>query len=408
MLEDWRAWRDPDVPDWIDPIGVLLGRHAGTPKNLKPAIVADGRSVSYAELACLIRQYSGGLSSIGLQPEIRMLLFGTDSLDYVVTWLASVQLGAIPVVVSDLYKQRELLYFLIDTGAQVLFIDGEQLPKLIEISAELPATLKTIVVRGDIPHDLARNFPHQSVVALKTALSAGTTPGKPYIRHANDVAYMFYSGGTTGTAKGITHLAHDFVLIPERHGRFWEYTSDDVVFATSKKYFTHGLWPGVLVPLYWGATLVLDRRPPTPEVVLATLRDQRVTKLITVPTVLKNVIEHLTQTQGAGKVPGAELCRQRFGEDAAGDVRALSTSSPASSFSIPLAARRSPTSGSRTGRRPSSVAAWASRCSATRCAWWMMPDATSPNPIPRVRLGFAARRHASTIGASTKNRVRRS
>ena len=111
---------------------------------------------------------------------------------------------------------------------------------------------------------------------------------------------MFYSGGTTGTAKGITHLAHDFVLIPERHGHFWEYTPDDVVFATSKKYFTHGLWPGVLIPLYWGATVVLDRRPPTPDVVLATLRDQRVTKLITVPTVLKNVIEHLTQTKRTG------------------------------------------------------------------------------------------------------------
>ena len=147
------------------------------------------------------------------------------------------------------------------------------------------------------------HFPRQSVVDLKAVLSAGGDPDEPYIRHANDVTYMFYSGGTTGTAKGITHLAHDFVLIPERHGRFWEYAPDDVVFATSKKYFTHGLWPGVLIPLYWGATLVLDRRPPTPEVVLATLRDQRVTKLITVPTVLKNVIEHLTQTKEPAKFP---------------------------------------------------------------------------------------------------------
>jgi benzoate-CoA ligase len=58
----------------------------------------------------------------------------------------------------------------------------------------------------------------------------------PFERHANDVAYMFYSGGTTGTAKGITHLAHDFVLVPARQGHFWEYSVDDVVFATSKKY----------------------------------------------------------------------------------------------------------------------------------------------------------------------------
>ncbi len=104
---------------------------------------------------------------------------------------------------------------------------------------------------------------------------------------------MFFSGGTTGTAKGITHLAHDFLLVPNRHGPFWEYRESDVVFATSKKYFTHGLWPGLLIPLYFGATAVLVRRPPAPEVVLDTLAKAQVTKLVTVPTVLKNMLEHV-------------------------------------------------------------------------------------------------------------------
>ena len=63
------------------------------------------------------------------------MLFGTDSLDYVATWLGSVHAGAIPVVVSDLYKQKDLLYFLVDTAVRVLYIDSEQLPKLIEIAA---------------------------------------------------------------------------------------------------------------------------------------------------------------------------------------------------------------------------------------------------------------------------------
>ena len=118
---------------------------------------------------------------------------------------------------------------------------------------------------------------------------------------------MFYSGGTTGTAKGITHLAHDFVLVPARHGHFWEYTAEDVVFATSKKYFTHGLWPGLLIPLFWGATIVLDRRPPTPDVVLATLTERKVSKLITVPTVLKNMIEVMMQAKEAARFPALRL-----------------------------------------------------------------------------------------------------
>jgi len=305
--EDWRAWRDPEIPEWVDPIGILLDRHLGTPTQARPAIVADGQSVSYGELSKMVRQYSAGLASIGLRPEARILLFGTDSLDYVLIWLATVRLGAIPVVVSDLYKPRELLYFLADTGVGTLFIDNEQVPKLVEIAKDVPASLKTIVVRGGGAVDAMRHFPRQSVVDLAAAVSSGTEADAADRRHANDVTYMFYSGGTTATAKGITHLAHDFILVPERHGQFWEYSAADVVFATSKKYFTHGLWPGLLIPLYWGATAVLDRRPPTADVVLTTLRQYAVTKFITVPTVLKNVIERLMQTKEKAGMPALKF-----------------------------------------------------------------------------------------------------
>ena len=300
---EWRAWRDPQVPDWIDPVGALLDRHRGTAIESKSALAVEGKSVSYGALRNLVRIYAGALTSIGLAPESRLLLFGTDSLDYVATWLGAVHAGAIPVVVSDLYKQKDLLYFIVDTAVRMLFIDSEQLPKLIESAAELPATLKTILVRGEFSPDIKRHFPRQTLVGLQAVVAGAAPLEEPYIRHANDVTYMFYSGGTTGTAKGITHLAHDFVLVPERHGRFWEYASSDVVFATSKKYFTHGLWPGLLIPLYWGATVVLERRPPTPDVVLAALHAHNVSKLVTVPTVLKNMIEHVNQTKEATSFP---------------------------------------------------------------------------------------------------------
>lgn len=302
---DWRAWKDADVPDWFDPIDKLIGRHLGTPIEHKTAIVADGQSVTYGELLKLIDRYGGALAAAGLAPEQRMLLFGTDSLDYVGVWLGAIRIGAIPVVVSDLYKQEELLYFLTDTGVPLLFIDSEQVPKLIEVARDLPPSLRTVIVRGEAP-GLAVHLPGRTVIALQAAL-ANATPAKSRPRHSNDLTYMFYSGGTTGTAKGITHLAYDFVLIPPRQGTFWEYRTSDIVFATSKKYFTHGLWPGLLIPLYWGATAVLDRRPPTPESVLSTMRQHKVTKFVTVPTVLKNMIEHLMTKKEAANCPALEF-----------------------------------------------------------------------------------------------------
>lgn len=304
---DWRGWRDPEVPEWLDPVGWLLDRHLATPIAEKTAIVCGDDNVTYSDLSDRVATYASAIAALGFGPEARVLLFGTDSLDYVTFWLGAVRLGAVPIVISDLYKAKDLAYFLADTAARLLFIDVEQMPKLLDIAGQLPPSLTTILVRGDVAAGLAAQFPARNVVSLQTALSMSAPSLTPHKRHANDLTYMFYSGGTTGTAKGITHLAHDFVLIPERQGRFWEYIAEDVVFATSKKYFTHGLWPGVLIPLYWGATIVLDRRPPAPEVVLATLNERKVSKLITVPTVLKNVIEVLMRTNQPARHPALQL-----------------------------------------------------------------------------------------------------
>jgi benzoate-CoA ligase len=329
---DWRAWIDPQVPDEIAPTTLLLDRHLGTAVERKTALIVDGEPISYGELTTLVARVSTGLSAHGVAPEDRILLFGTDSLDYVAMWLGAVRAGAIPAVVSDLYKAHELLYFLRDTAARLCFIDAEQMGKLMEIADALPPSLHTIIIRGELPPLLgaqASRPPHPTLPPERGRVgwgSAGETPAlpgggrelaklegrkvlpfaaicdghatttQPLPRHRNDVSYMFFSGGTTGTAKGITHLAHDFVLVPERHGRFWQYRESDVAFATSKKYFTHGLWPGLLIPLYWGATAVLMRRPPLPEPVLRTMADAGVTKLITVPTVLKNILEHVRQS----------------------------------------------------------------------------------------------------------------
>ncbi len=52
----------------------------------------------------------------------------------------------------------------------------------------------------------------------------------------------------------------------------------------------------MLIPLYWGATSVVSALPPTPENVLDILSARQATKLITVPTVIKNVMLHIDQT----------------------------------------------------------------------------------------------------------------
>ena len=68
------------------------------------------------------------------------------------------------------------------------------------------------------------------------------------------------------------------------------YEPKDIVHATSKKYFTHGIWPAVLIPFYFGSTSVISRLPPTAENVVKIVEKSKPNKLITVPTIIKNLL----------------------------------------------------------------------------------------------------------------------
>ncbi|MFC5384770.1 benzoate-CoA ligase family protein [Aquamicrobium segne] len=291
--EAWREWSDPEIPDYISPTQLMLDRHIDNGLQDKTAIIVDGVRVSYGELLAETCRVANSLIGLGLPRESRVLVSANDSLQTIAIWLGAIRAGLIPVSISDLYKPDMFLYFIEDTGARAVYIDPAQLPKLRALQERLPVTLEKVIVNGatddagpigavevlSYPDLVAGHFPQMRSVEL----------------HANDMAYMFYSGGTTGTPKGIVHLAHDFILVPERHGFWWYYNQDDVVFATSKKYFTHGLWPGVLIPLYFGATIILSSGPATPAVVTELIETFRPTKLITVPTIIKLLLAYFDE-----------------------------------------------------------------------------------------------------------------
>lgn len=286
---DWKGWNDPELPDYFNPTVVLIDKHMGTAKADATALIADDESYSYAEFLSQVCRVANGLEALKIEVGSRILLFGTDSVEFLATWFGAIRAGIVPVVLSDAYKAQNLLYFLDDTAAKSLFIDAEQVEKLSEIADEIPWTLKNVIVRGSDTANAPENG-DRSILTYQEMVEGHVNTFPPVPLHQNDVAYMFYSGGTTGAAKGITHLAHDFYLVPERHGNFMGYTPDDIVHATSKKYFTHGIWPAVLVPFYLGATSVISRLPPTAENVVEVIERTRPTKLITVPTIIKNIL----------------------------------------------------------------------------------------------------------------------
>jgi acyl-coenzyme A synthetase/AMP-(fatty) acid ligase len=145
---DWKSWEDPGFPEYFSPTSYILDKHLGTAVADKPGFIVDDDAYTYSALLAEVCRCAHGLVALGLRPGERLLLFGTNSLEYVACWLGAIRAGIIPIVVSDLYKAPSLLYFLQDTAAHALFIDEEQLAKLDEVAKDLPAALTTLIVRG--------------------------------------------------------------------------------------------------------------------------------------------------------------------------------------------------------------------------------------------------------------------
>lgn len=292
---DWYDWCDPEVPEFLSPTTLLLDRHVEAGRAGRTALVVDDRNYSYGELLHLVERGASGLRGVGVGAGNRLLMVGTDSLEFVALWLSAVRAGAVPVVVSDAVKEDQLAYYVRDNDASALFFDAAQASKVAAVTGRLASVPDLLLMRGEAGASLPAEI-RDRVVDVDTVLSRAWPRIEPVPRHAHDIAYMLYSGSTTGPAKGVTHLTHDFVLVPERQGAFWEYTPDDVVHATSKKYFTHGLWPGVLIPLYWGATSVISGEPPSGANVVRIVERHRPTKLITVPTTVRAILQQAEET----------------------------------------------------------------------------------------------------------------
>ena len=296
----WSEWKDPVVEDLFNPTELLLDRHLEA-RSDRVAVSIDGIHYSYAEFLGHVNRAANALAASGLRLGERVLLFGIDSLEYVSIWLGALRLGAVPVAVADAYRAANLLYFIEDTGARVLAIDGEQVAKFNDIAADLPSSLSLVLVRPVEGEEESEIRIGQAGPARKNVfklLAESSDRFEPVPVHKHDVAYMFYSGGTTGTAKGIPHFAQDFHIVPERQAAVWNTTANDATHATSKKFFSHGIWPGLLIPLYTGGRAVLTRKPPTPEHLIHLIETEKPTGLITVPTVIKNLLSYV---EGSGR-----------------------------------------------------------------------------------------------------------
>lgn len=171
----------------------LLHRSASVNPG-EAATMSSGAARTWYELKDRVARLAGALKKLGLKTGDRVAILALNSDAYTEYYFAVWWAGGVVVPLNTRWSARENAYSLNDSGAGILFVDDAFKNMVAEIQQNV-AGLDSLIYMG------AGACP-QGMAAYE-ALIAGAAPIADTMRAEDDLAGLFYTGGTTGFPKGV-------------------------------------------------------------------------------------------------------------------------------------------------------------------------------------------------------------
>lgn len=227
MEKLWLKSYPPGVPEEINPDRyrslVQLMEEAFSHYADRTAYVCMDKTMSYRELDTLSGKLAAFLQTQGLEPGARVALMMPNVLQYPVAIAAVLRAGFTVVNVNPLYTPRELEHQLNDSGAQVIIVLENFAHTLEKVIARTKLRVSVVASMGDLLGSVKGGMVNFVVRNLKKLVPAFDLPNairfnqavregsartlRPVQPDHDDIAFLQYTGGTTGLSKGamLTH-----------------------------------------------------------------------------------------------------------------------------------------------------------------------------------------------------------
>ncbi|OCO98253.1 MULTISPECIES: long-chain fatty acid--CoA ligase [unclassified Ensifer] len=257
--------------------------HAVARYSSRPAFTCMGKTLTFADLNAESARIGAWLQSIGLAKGDRVAVMMPNILQNPVIVYGILRAGFTVVNVNPLYTPRELQHQLVDSGAKAIFVlenfahTVQQVVDKTSVKHVVVATMGDMLgLKGAIVNLVVRRVkklvPAWSIpghLSFKSVLAKGGRAKltKPNVA-SSDVAFLQYTGGTTGVSKGAT-LTHSNLLSNMAQMEIWFHTAfrsrarpDNLVFMCALPlYHIFALTVNSLMGLATGGNNILIPNP---------------------------------------------------------------------------------------------------------------------------------------------------
>jgi long-chain acyl-CoA synthetase len=273
----------------------------------KVGVIDGSYSATFAQHLDRVERVAGALGELGVGRGDRFAVMALNSHQFLELYHASF-LGAGVINPLNLrLAAKELAFILADSGTKVCFTDAFFANVIAQVRDEVGLDHVVMMGAGDAPHDLDYE-----------AMLGAAKPVIPDEPDEDDPVVLMYTGGTTGTPKGVL-LDHRAEMLNLYHVALaWRITSDEVYLHQTPMFHAASMGGMVGVPAEGGISVIVPLFDPVG--VMDAIEQHQVSMTVMVPTMVGMLLAHegfrperlaslRKLTYGASPMPAALLHR---------------------------------------------------------------------------------------------------
>ena len=274
----------------------------------RAAIIFLGEKFTYARLRNLIDRFATGLNRLGVRKGDKVLLYISNSAQWVIAFFGIQKIGAVVVPVAPIYTSFEIEYMINDSGAETIICLDTNFGYVQDIFSK--TGLKRVIVTNlvdllplwkravgflfdKIPNGIVKKG--KNVFFFKDLIKQSPEKLDVEIDPWKDLSYILYTGGTTGFPKGVpgNHMGMaSYVrdVMEDVAGGYIEEGKDTYI-AINPLFHIMALGLFVAIGLNYGNTTIIM---PVPQVdsILRAVEKYRVRWMLGVPALYRMILEN--------------------------------------------------------------------------------------------------------------------